>query len=92
MRLFCRENHDAEPPVPTDYKQELLEERAHLAKLELMPLSAFAARTHIQIQAIGGQLMSFRVDNKADAIARSKARIAELQVLANLNPPFMEKE
>lgn len=82
MRLFCRKNHTQVPASEPNYARELLKERAHLAKLQQLPESDFAAKSHKELRFIGGQLVNFAVDNKADAIARCKAAIAKLEILA----------
>lgn len=59
--------------------QQLLEAKANLARLKALPVSAFPA----QIGVSG--ITNYSVDRKADAIARAKAEIAELRVLAKGN-------
>jgi len=73
MRLFCRQDH-----TPKDYRQELVEARAELASLELLPPSAFT---------IPGTAPPYTlrhgVDEKPKRIAYKKAEIARLEVLLN---------
>jgi hypothetical protein len=79
MRFFCREDHSEQ--VQQNLGQELLEAKADVARLKKMPVSAFVEKSSKALRYTPFGPMSYSVDNKDDAIARAKAKVAELEVL-----------
>lgn len=74
MKLFCREDHT---PRERDIKHELLEARAHLARLKLLPPSDFT-RMNPDVPFV---IAEHGLDRKPKVIARAEATVAELEVL-----------
>lgn len=73
MKWFRRKKANVE--VELTLEEQLVEAKAHLARVKKLPLDAFRPRTP------GGMLMSeFSVDIKDNAIAYAEADVAELKV------------